>query len=351
MNRQMTSRREGERRAQVTLLRLLLAVSVWRTVMTRVLPLCGAAGWWTALLCLMPGMTVAALFRFTMYLTETATLTEAIRASLGKAGAALLSVLLAALLAVDSISSITALITLFTQGVGTRGTPLTLALLTGAVLLLSLQREGLARGVHFLRWVMLSVFAILAAFLLADVKPEYLFPLYGEGSASVLAGVEAGVSMGWPMVLLLTMEPPRGKGRLRGSILPLAMAMGAVLLVLLTIPQELAVRQATLAELLLLPARYLPNALRVTALALLMLTFFLAVGAAVQIGTAQLSAPFAKQPGWMPYAVLAGLLLTQAGDAAALWRRLGRIEPWLLAPLALLVLAAWPIALNRRKCP
>lgn len=351
MNRQKLSRLDGERRAQGTLVHLLCAVSVWRTVMTRVLPLCGAAAWWTALLCLLPGFLVAALFRFTMYLTGAATLPEAMRASLGRAGALLLSVTLAVLLAVDAASSITALITLFTQGVGTRGTPLTLAALTGAVLLLSLHREGLARGVHFLRFVMLAAFVLLAGFLLGDAKPDHLFPLYGDGRASAMAAAEAGLSLAWPVVLLLTYEPPRGRRRLTGGVLPVFLALGAVLLVILSIPHEQLIRQDGLAALLLLPTRYAPNALRVIALSLLMLTFFLAIGAAVQLGTTQLFASAQKAPGWLPYAVLTGLLLTQAGDSSTLWQCLGGIEPWLLTPLALLALFAWPIALNRRKCP
>lgn len=351
MNRQKRARLDGERRAQGTLLHLLCAVSIWRTVMTRVLPLCGAAAWWTALLCLLPGFMIAALFRFTMYLTGTGTLVEAVRASIGRAGALLLSLTLAVLLAVDAAASVTALITLFTQGVGTRGTPLTLALLTGTVLLFCLQREGLARGIHFLRFVMLAAFVLMAGFLLGNAKPDHLFPLYGEGRTSVLTAAEAGISLAWPVVLLLTYEPPQGKGRLRGSVFPVFLTLGAVLLVSLSVPHELLVRPEGLAAMLLLPIRYVPNALRVIVLSLLMLTFFLAAGAAVQVGTMQLFASAAKVPGWLPYAVLTGLLLTQAGDASVLWHGLESIGPWLLAPLALLALTAWPIALNRRRCP
>lgn len=351
MKRQTLSRLDGERRARRTLLRLLCAVSVWRTVMTRILPLCGAASWWTALLCLLPGLIVAALFRFTQYLTGTATIIDAMRASLGRAGALLISAILAMLLAVDAAASTTALITLFTQGVGTQGTPLTLAVLTGTVLLFSLHREGLARGIHFLRFVMLAAFVLLSGVLLSDAKPDHLFPLYGDGRASVLAGVEAGVSLAWPTVLFLTAEPIRGQGRLGGVILPVSLALGAVFLMILTVPHELLMRQEGLADLLLLPARYVPNAMRVLALSLLMLTFFFAIGAALQMGTLQLCGSAKETPAWLPYVALAGLLLTQTGEASALWRWLGRVEPWLLAPLALLALIAWPVALNRRKCP
>ncbi len=351
MNRQTISRLDGERRAQGTLLRLLCAVSIWRTVMTRVLPLCGASAWWTALLCLLPGFAVAALLRFTMYLTHSATLAEAMRASIGRAGAFLLSGALAVLLAVDAVSSITALITLFTQGVGTRGTPLTLAALTGVVLLFSLHREGLARGAHFLRFVMAAAAILLAVILLGDAQPDHLFPLYGDGLDAVLAAAEAGFSLAWPVVLLLTAEPAQGKGRLRGAILPAFVSVGAVLLLTLTIPHELLIRQDGLAALLLLPTRYAPNALRVLTLSLLMLTFFLAIGASAQLATDQLFVAAKRVPVWLPYVVLAALFLSQATDASALWTLLGCIEPWLIAPLALLALISWPLALKWRKCP
>ena len=42
----------------MTLLRLMCAVSVWRTLMTRVLPLAGCASWWAGLVCLLPGLIV-----------------------------------------------------------------------------------------------------------------------------------------------------------------------------------------------------------------------------------------------------------------------------------------------------
>ena len=53
MNQEMLSRLDGERRAQQSLLHLLCAVSIWRTAMTRILPLCGAAAWWVTLICLL----------------------------------------------------------------------------------------------------------------------------------------------------------------------------------------------------------------------------------------------------------------------------------------------------------
>lgn len=351
MNRQTISRIDDERRAQVTLIRLLCFVSIWRTAMTRVLPLCGSSAWWTALICLLPGFGVALLLRLVMALTHTATITEALRACLGRFGVVLLSLTFAALLLLDGVTSITALITLFTEGLGTRGTQLTLAILTGVVLLFSLHREGLARAAHFLRWLMIVAAVLLAAFLLTDAKLDNLFPLHGDGDSAVLAAVRAGFSLAWPIALLLTVPPSAGQARLRSGLLPAFAAVAAVLLLTLIVPHELLTRQEGLAALLLLPTRYAPNALRVIAMCLLMLTFFLSIGAAAQLGTDHLCMPFKSVPVWLPYALLAAMFLSQAGDVSRMWTGLGFIEPWLLAPLAGVAVFCLPIAFIRRKTP
>ena len=100
---QLASRIAGENRARLTMLRLVCAVSIWRTAMTQVLPLCGAAAWWVTLLCLLPGFAVAALLRLAMHLTCASTLTEAVRACLGKVGTWAVSLVLAALLLVEGL--------------------------------------------------------------------------------------------------------------------------------------------------------------------------------------------------------------------------------------------------------
>ncbi len=345
MIQQLHARQSGETRAQTCLIRLLCAVSIWRTLMTRVLPLCGAAAWWVGLVCLLPGFAVAALWRAVMARNHAATLTEAVRASLGRFGAVLLSLTLAALLLVDGVSAITALITLFTEGLGTRGTQFTLAALTGIALLFSLHREGLARAAVLLRWGMLAAALLLAAFLLPGAKADHLFPLYGEGTVSVLTALKAGASLGWPVTLLLTVEPMPGRSRLAGAVLPSFAAVAALLLLSLTVPQELLTRQEGMAALLLLPTRYAPNALRVVAMCLIMLTFFLSIGAAAQLGTAHLCMPWSRVPAWLPYALLAAMFLSQTASPARLWELLACAEPWLLAPLAVLAI----LSLIRRK--
>ena len=351
MNQETRSRLDGEKRAQFTLLHLLCSVSVWRTAMTRILPLCGSAAWWVTLLCLLPGLLTTLLLRLTMRFSGAHTLPEAMRIALGKGGAVLLSAVLALPLAADALASVTSLITLFTQGIGTRGTPLTLALLTGGALIVSLHREGLSRGAYFLRWGMIGAVALLAAFALVEVRLDGIFPLYGDGRASVLTAVEAGVSLAWPLTLLLMSQPPRCTNRLMAASVPVLLPSGLLLLLTLTTPHELLVRESGLAAALMLPIRYAPNALRVLALSLMMLAFFLTIGASVQLLAGQITAHMKATPGWLPCALLAVLLLTQAADASLLWHGLGVIGPWLLLPLMLLSLCTWPIALTRRKRP
>ncbi len=347
---QLASRIAGEKCARLTMLRLVCAVSIWRSAMTQVLPLCGAAAWWVTLLCLLPGFAVAALLRLAMHLTCTSTLTEAVRACLGKVGAWAVSLVLAALLLVEGLAGLTALITLFTEGVGTRGTAFTLALLTGGALLLSLQRDGLPRAVHFLRWPMVAAAVIVGACLLPEAQPDYLFPLHGAGEASFLAALKTGVSLAWPVALLLTASPAK-QGRLRSAVLPAFAAAAALLVLALTLPQELLTGIKGLAQGLLLPTKYALNALRVLYLCLIMIGIFLTIAASVQLATEQLCAPLKQCPGWLPHALLIALILTQAGDTARLWQGLEMLQRWLLVPLALLVLVCLPMAALRRRKP
>lgn len=349
MTQQSRARKAGERCTQVTLVRLMCAVSIWRTAMTRLLPLCGTAAWWVSLLCLLPGFGTAALLWLVMHLTRTTTLAEAIRACLGKAGAAAVSVMLTALLLTEGVSGLTALMTLFTQGIGTRGTQLTLAVLTGVILLLSLHREGLARASHLLRWGMAAAALLTAVYLAGDARADHLFPWYGDGRGAVRQGVQAGMSLAWPVVLLLTVPPSKGRGRLTGSVPAVFCTVGGLLLLTIAVPHEVISQSSGVAQALLLPVRFAPNAVRVIAQSLMMLAFFFSIGAAAQLAASSVCLPLRQAPGWLPYGMVGALILTQATEAAILWDALERVGPWLLVPLLVLGGLCLPIALNRRK--
>ena len=80
-----------------------------------------------------------------------------------------------------------------------------------------------------------------------------------------------------------------------------------------------------------------------------MLTTFLSIGASVQAATESICAPLRQVPTWLPHVALAGLILTQMGDAALLWDCLAMMQPWLLLPLAGLAILCAPIAAIRRN--
>lgn len=349
MNRQIQSRTEGERHSRRIMIQLLCGVSVFRTAVTAMLPQGGAAAWWEVLISLLPGVAVMGLLMLSMKLTHTVTLAEMLRVCLGKAGVVILSAVLPALLLLDGIASITALITLFTEGIGSRGTQLTMAVLTGVILLFSLHGEGFARACGFLRWLIVAAALLWAVMLATDASVDHLFPLYGNGTDAVMQTVMAGGSLSWPLVLLLTLEPTEGENRLISAVTPALAAVGAVLLLTLTIPHEMLVRQSSLAERLLLPAWFVSNGIRILGLCLLVLTFFLAIGASVQLATAQLCLSLAHKPGWLPYGLLTLLVVTQTAEIPELWQVLTLVAPWHLTPLAALAVVCLPAALIRRR--
>ncbi|MGN0746297.1 MAG: hypothetical protein ACI4ML_06470, partial [Aristaeellaceae bacterium] len=149
----------GDRRARMHQVQLWCVVSLLRTALTGVIPLCGSAGWWLAPVCLAPGLMMYGLSCLAIRKTGASTLTEAARKALGRGGAVMLSMLLALLLMLDGAASMTALVTGFTEGIGTEGTQITMALLTLLALLFCLHRDGLPWGIHLMRWPMLALAA------------------------------------------------------------------------------------------------------------------------------------------------------------------------------------------------
>ena len=351
MNRQIASRISGENRGERAMVQLLMAVSVWRTAAARIIPVFGASGWWMALLCMLPGIAAALLLRLAMALTGVSTATEAVRVCLGRIGAAAFSAVLAALLLAEAVSAMTALLCVFTQVVGTRGTRFTLAVLTGAVMLFSLHREGLPRAVYLLRWLMGTAVLLAAGYALGDARLDHLFPLHGTGDSYAIAGFLSVPGLAWPVTLLLTLPPCEQRGRLCSAVVPLSAAVATVFIAAVTVPHELLIRRASLAETLLLPAWFAPNAVRVLWLCLLMLTFFLAMAACIQQAARHISAPVGCIPGWLAIVLLVGLVLTQAAEPRMLMALLALVEPWLLLALGMTALTMIPLAIIRRKRP
>lgn len=345
----LAGRLQGERRARQCLIRLVAVVSMLRTLLTRVLPLAGSAGWWMSLVCLLPGVAVYALLALLMRTAGAAVLTDALRACFGRFGAWLLAAVLAALLLLDGASSMTALITLFTEGVGTEGTQFTLALLTGAVLCFCLHRDGLPRGVFFLRWVMLGALAVMALDWLGMARLDGLFPLMGDGAPSLAAAFRAGASLAWPLALMLTAEPVRAGSRFR-PLMPVALiCFGVMLMGCLSLPHELLVTHHDLSGSLMEMTLHLRPAVRMLAICLMLLALFLTLGGTAHLLTGALAAPAGRGHAWLPYAAIGLFVLSQTTDIRALWTFLRACEPWLLGPLAALAAAALPVAAVKRR--
>ncbi len=341
------ARMQGERAAAKSLVMLLAAVSMLRTALTRVLPMAGSSGWWVIPVCLLPGLLSCALLAGVMRLTGAPTLQELVRRCLGRAGGWIGSALLALLLLTDGASSMTALITLFTEGIGTKGTQLTLALLTGGVLTFCLHREGLPRAVYLLRWVLLGSALLLWTLLLSAVHRDGLHPVLGQGREAVKAALLSGVQMGWPLLLLLTVPADEARSRLRSLVPSPAAVMVTVLLVCLTHPHELLIQLRGLPDGLLLPVRYAGNGIQVLGQCLLMLTFFLSIG-----GCAQLAGDLAargRAVRWPAYAALLLITATQALTPDLVWHVLQRIEGWLVLLLGGLLTVCLLCALMRGK--
>ncbi len=339
------NRIQADLRSQSSLIRLLCAASLSRTVLTRLLPMLRSDAWWMLLICLLPGLALLLLARLLMARTRAATLTEACRASLGPFGGWAVSLLLGLLLMLEGASGLTALVTLFTEGIGTRGTQFTLALLTAGVMVLCLHREGLPRAAVLLRWPMLAVLALPIAFALPDAHITYLRPT-DEGN--VLHVLRTSWSMAWPLLLLVTVEGTPRRSRTASAAFPCIIALTAVLLITLTIPSEVIPKDLPLAHSLLLSVQYLPTAVRTAGQVLLMLALFLGVAASALFAAVHLAAPLGGWPAWLPIALAAALTLTQLAAVPQLWQLLWRIMPWGVAALAALLILAHLTACFRR---
>lgn len=306
--------------------RLVAAVVIFRTMVTRVLPLAGAAGWWMALACLAPGLV--------LYASGCMILRRRKRESLADSRVLLLLVALA--LAVEAVASMTALITLFTEGVGTRGTQWTLAIAAAGLLLFALNREGLARGVYFLRLPLAALLAVALVSLAGMGRVDHLFPPLGDGVSSLLAALKAGAGMGWVFVLPL-MEKTPSRRRIAEPLPVAAVCVAAVLCLNLALPHELIIRNLSLGDSLVMTVAHLPAFSRLMTICLWMAALFLALGSMVSLTGKYALLPWKRELIWLPGALAVLAALTQLWDIERLWHWLGRAEGWLLAiPLAAL---------------
>lgn len=331
-------RASAQRGANQAMLRLLAVTSILRTVLTQLLPLVGSAGWWAVPVCLAPGLAACGLGAALLRRTGTTTLQEAVRASLGRIGLICLCAALAALVLLDGAASMTALITMFTQGIGTEGTQVTMALFTAGAMLFCLTREGLPRGIWLLRWPLLAGWAIVAAQMALQARADGLYPVLGDGWPAIRTALVQGSGLGWPLLLTLTVSPPQGKRRLRPLLPGIALCCAAVLLLCLGSPHERLTRGGSLSEHLLEFVLPLPAAHRTLAQCLMMLMFFLSIAASAVLAADAVSMPW-RGKGWSAGAVVVLLALTQCADVRALWQWLAGAQRYALLPLLALITA------------
>ena len=346
--RRILARQQAECRVRRTLVELLCAVSVLRTGLTQVLPLAGTAAWWVTLAAMLPGTALLLAARLMMHRTGAGTLPELVRRRLGRPGLWGLCAVLTVLLLADAVATLTALTAFFAEGVGTRGTPLTLAILTAAALLPCLHREGLPRAVHLLRWVLLAAAVTAGALLLPACRADHLYPMSGAGMPAVWAALRSASGAGWPLLLLLTL-PAEGSRPVSASLARVTLAVLLPLLIIcLTIPQEVLASRAGLAETLLLPGRYAPAGLQMLLHCLLLICLFLAIGGALHLAGEVACAPLSRPVRWLPHAALTLLTLTQLLRRETLRQALAALSFRALLLLAAVVLLFIPA---RRRRP
>ena len=344
------SRARAERISRRALVRLIACTSLLRTVLTGVLPLAGSASWWLVPALIAPGALLHLIFCILMRKMRAMTLTELALKALGRVGGWAVSYLFALTLALDGAMSLTALICLFTEGIGTAGTQMTVTLLTCGVLAACLHEDGLPRGVYLLRWCILFTLSVMAADLATKARLDGLFPIFGGGASAIRTAVRAGAGMSWPLLLLLT-EPPVKENTSHARELP-----GPVLLCLiftwiltLAVPHTTLVTQTGLAQGLLIPVKELHPAVRTLALCVMMLTLFLLTAGEVRCAAQQALAPLPRPYPWLPYALTVLLALTQWLPTDALWQALRAAHGWLLMPFAVLLVAVFAASLGRKE--
>lgn len=323
-------RRLGQRRCQRSQWRLIACVAMLRTAITRVIPLAGSAGWWVVPVCMLPGFALYALGCWGLRRNGQTCLH----------GSRLVCILAALALLTDGVSSMTALTTLFTEGIGTPGTQLTLALVAGGMLLFALNREGLARGIFFLRWGLVGLLALVLIWYAAHAKIDHLFPALGGGWSSVRSGVLAGLGMTWPFLLAL-MEPPVAKHQAREPLPPALLCVTAVLCLCLAIPHEVLVISQSLGDTLVQTVAHLSPFLRLIAICLWMGGLFLSMGSVCSLSAAFLLAPWGRELPWLAGVLALILAGTQALAIRPLYQILSAVEPWLLAVLAVGTALCW----------
>lgn len=360
----------ADRLCHRSLLRLLVCASVLLNALTQVVPHAGSASWWLVPALLVPGIVLHLLLCLLLRGTGTRSLPECLGVLLGDVGRRICMLLLALMVLVDAAASLTSLVCLFTEGIDTEGTQITISLLTCAALLWCLDQNGLPRGMRLFRCLLLGMMALLALDLLSMAHWDHLYPVLGGGRASLVTAARAGMSLSWPLILLLGSSPVRENtpvqestpirqstpvraqgGHARELIAPLLLVVAANFALIAAVPHEVLMTCSALAESLVLPVQYLHPAAQTLGQCLLMLGLFLLV--ACQLHTlSELALVRGKVRKYLPHGLLLLLLGTQLIPTVKLWSVLSAVRVWFIVPAALLVLCLCLVrALMGRRHP
>lgn len=320
----------GECKAKRCQWQLLAFMNIFLTAVTRVLPLAGSAGWWITAACVLTAWGLYALGYWGLCRRKISSLPP---------GCAVCLLAFAASLT-DGVRYLTALVTLFTEGVGTSGTQFTLALTTVALLMLALKKEALARGIFFLRYGLAALLMAVLAWFVTQGRVNHLFPLMGNGLPDVLAAFRAGLGMGWPFLLGL-MDEPAEEHPMLAPLPPALLGCSSVLCICLAIPHEVLMQHTSLGEALVQTVAYLPSPVRLLAICLWMSGSFLALGSVCCLGSDLLLSPWSRRCAWLPFGLAGITVVTQGLSIRGLWMVLGWAAPFSLAALAVGMLACW----------
>lgn len=342
-------REKNQRRARRTCWRILAVAGVLRSAFIQVFPMAGASGWWLCMVSLLLALVPYWLCCLLMKKLGASTLPDALRAAFGRVGVWVAFILVAAVLLWDALCTMTALVTLFTQGIGARGTQLTLAVLTGCVMLLCLQRDGLIYGLQMLRWPLGILLVIAVACRAGQIRGDHLFPPLGQGMQANLAALRAGAGLGWPLVLLLMEEPAVPRVRWRDPLPAWGLAVGILLLITLTIPHEMMLQYATMAQGMLMTAAFLSPAAQLAILCLWMVGLFLLLAVETRWAADAAMVPSGRESPRIALLMTAMLVASQIMPPDRLWPWLAGVQPWLVLPLVLACAALGLAAIIRQR--
>lgn len=340
------SRQRSERRCMHSLLRLIAAVSIARTVLMEIVPAAGCAAWLVTAACLVPGLLLSAALSWFLRIRSIETLPDLADQAGGRFDSTVLSVTVALALLVDAARSMQALLFFFTEGIGSEGSPLSIALLTLAVLLMCLRQDGLPRAVFFLRRLMLAVLLIVAWGLAVSVRLDHLVPLTMPQGRGLLRLFHAQASLGWPLILPLMTPAPKRRSPAEALPVVCGCVVGALLLCL-SMPDELLRTRSAPAAALLTPVFLQPAAMRMLACCLLMLAFFLTISGSVSIAANSLRPALrCRLPN---LAQLLGALVCLTPLLPSVLDRAPHIAVWLAALLAGISLLLIALSIIRRR--